>query len=135
MTEKETILDKKELENCLTYLEIARGISPSFEDTYFNMGKVYMYLYLHDQKQNEKLVDEGIRITKVVDLMNPDSKGYLYVLRNLYEAKGDINHAKEINSKLNGAGDSNKIGKLYDSYLQNSVSQLLEIKGNIHLKK
>ena len=52
--------------------------------------------------------------------MNSETSSYKYILRNLYEAKGDLENAKKINDSLKGNGDSGNIGTMYESLIHST---------------
>lgn len=105
--------NEEEIRYCLSCFEIACAISPYFEDALYNRGKAYMYLYLINPKRKMGLIMKGIQYTKQVEIINENNPGYKYVLRNIYEASGNISEAMKINDKLGGQGDSTKIGEMY----------------------
>ena len=113
----------QEIDESIQYLTMAYQADFSFEDVSYNLGKAYMYKYLVNMSDNSneavKYLNRGKAVTERVALMNPENIGYRFVLRNIYEAEGNIKKAQEINETLNNIGDSKKIGELYTQILNN----------------
>jgi len=111
-------VDKKRLQKCINYLEVAKGISPTFEDAYFNLGKAYMYKYLFDSRHGVDYLKQGLQYAKTTQALSKGNVSHIYVIRNLYECKKDIKKALYYNKKLAGKGDSENIEQLYKDYLE-----------------
>lgn len=95
-------------------LLLSKEISPTFEDCRFNHAKAKMYEYLLQSEKDENIKREALEEAKRVLIMNPNHSGARCVLRNCYEAFGDIESAIQENRKLGNKKDAKKIGKLYD---------------------
>ena len=110
--------DFVELQKCIKYLEIAKGLSATFEDVYFNFGKAYMYKFLLESKCNEENLKEGLRYAETTQVLSKNNVSCIYVMRNLYECSKDISKACYFNEMLNGRGDSKSIAQLYIDYMK-----------------
>jgi len=110
---------RSEIDKDIEYLQMGLGMCVNFEDLHYNFGKALMYRYLLIESENSFLLEEAIRETKKVEIFNETNIGYRYVLRNIYEAKNEIEKAQSINEKLKGMGDSNNMANLYQQYLDN----------------
>lgn len=106
----------KLLHNAYVYLHIALSKSPELVDVYYNFAKVNLYLGLFGKKKNLKIAEEYLKIVEVS--FGEDNSGYLFTLRNYYEAIGDYENAiktnkKLINNKVNG--DTRKAEGVYEN--------------------
>lgn len=105
---------------CIEYLEIAKNICPTDAQSYYNLGKAYLYKYLFNGKSLQEYWDKGLNYLKQAKILNSETSSYKYILRNLYEAKGDLENAKKINDSLKGNGDSGNIGTMYESLIHST---------------
>ena len=105
---------------CIEYLEIAKNICPTDAQSYYNLGKAYLYKYLFNSKRPQEYWDKGLNYLKQAKILNSETSSYKYILRNLYEAIGDLENAKKINDSLKGNGDSGNIGTMYESLIHST---------------
>ena len=88
------------------WLNFGMSIKEPVKDTYYNCSKACIYYYLFVKKDKDKM-KEAKKYLKIFDVFsdmmgNTESQpiGYLFTLRNFYEAKKEYNEALEVNQKI-----------------------------------
>lgn len=94
--------------------------SVSFEDSYYKIAQVYIYLYFaeNDGKYLEKAREKLMQL----EICGKMTKGFLFTKRNWFEAKGDYKNALAIGNMLESApnNDVEHMRKLYEEKLNGS---------------
>lgn len=103
----EQLQNLDEVKKAIVHLMTAIRIEPTFVDSYFNLGKAYYYQYLLTGSCNMQDYENAITECRIAENINPEAKGWKYVLRNIYELY-EPEKAWELNSELKGHGDSGK---------------------------
>lgn len=115
------------IDTAIKNLNWAMEFDSNFTDPYFLLAHAYTLkmLAMHDEDEKEKLFQEAVDMIDTYKQLCPGNStdAYLFYERNLYEAHGDIDIARQINSMLTG-GDSKEIGelyaKIYSDFVRNS---------------
>lgn len=113
------------LHKAYSYLYLALSKSPELSDVYYNFAKVNLYLWLFEDKLNNNVSFETTKkYLQIAEVSaGNDNTGYLFTLRNYYEAIGDYEKAFETNKKLIGngvKGDTEGAEKLYGTKRKNT---------------
>lgn len=119
----------KKIKEAYGWLSFALTVKNPIINAYYNYAKACIYYALFansdkvgvvdDNLKKEKL-DEAKRYLDVVEILFKEENqpsGYLFTLRNYYEACGDYKMAIEINDKI-GVGDSEKAKICYAEKLK-----------------
>ena len=108
---------QNKVSDCHQYIEYALKADYWFEDTHFNLCKIYMYDYLLKGRNEKETFEKAILAGETALLINRESFGAKFSLRNLYESANNLIKANSINEQLvaNEMGDSLAVKKLYES--------------------
>lgn len=78
--------------------------SVSFEDSYYKLAQVYIYLYFAEE--NTKYLDKAEEKLAQLEICGKEPTGYIFTKRNWYEAKGEYENALLISAKLKEASNN-----------------------------
>lgn len=107
---------KENINESITYFQTSRSLEPTFVDSYYNLGKAYFYQYLINNQNEESYYKDAIKECLIAKNIDPESRGWKFVLRNIYEIKDQyFDKAKQLNQDLNKEGDSSIWEKYFGS--------------------
>lgn len=113
--------DNKVIDDSIYHLRCSLALDPYFTDPYFLLANAYTLKYVICKHGNSSVhADDYLEAAKgyieIYKKVTPNdvTDTHLFYERNYYEAKNDIDSAKNINNGLSG-GDKDQIAKLYES--------------------
>ena len=117
---------KSQLNDAESHIDLGLRISATFKDLHMNYGKVYYLRYMISGKnweeRDKELGEKSIDILEKCQIMSGNKGGYLYILRNVYEAMKKIDEAKEVNENIKTT-KAEKRDELYKEYLEKEVAK------------
>lgn len=110
---------KSDLEYAVGLCEECININYMFEDAYYKIAQAYTYLYLGTGKQKMDILEAEKYLNKL-QRRGFNRAGYKFALRNMYEARGDIQNANDVNNTIirNAKNDVEQISELYKEYIE-----------------
>lgn len=98
-------------------LKLSIALKPNLINAYYNLAKAYAYRWMLTKNKNFlQLADDYIAIAEYMD---EEAKGFLFTKRNIYEMRGNIKAALEVNSKIN-IGDASDAKRCYEQRLKST---------------
>ncbi len=129
---------KNDLEYVIELCEESIHINYLFEDPYYKIAQAYTYLFLCDKRQKTYILEAKKYLNKL-ERRGFCRDGYSFVLRNMYEAVGEVKESLDINNGIEASqtNDVEKMKELYEKYLEENEKnsrrrEKSPIKGNTH---